>query len=838
MDQGSGVVGSPSVSNTRPANAATPIGEGNGPPPQLLSPSKRPAGLQLLGQELALEAVEAQQGLLSPFTSIMGLAVALDDEGDEEEEDRASQGSSSSTSSSSSMGEEALPPLPTLRGGDDAGKPSSSSASSSLLDGVAQALAGAEAPPQQPEQQPEQEQEPSALSPRLSLGEDGFVVTSPPTPATTMTTTAGRPPAAGKPPKKHLRRLSLPSLSAAVSSSSNSASSTPRSGNGAGSGSSGLSLEALKAKLSGRPMIATPPAPAVESGSNGSSGSSSGSSTMEEARLLESARRLGLDISGLRKALLVRVLGVEPLPTATAAGHSSGSNGNGASAKASKRNRSASLGMMPAAWLKRGRAASPTPTATPTAPPADASSPATPASAALAASAASAAEASPLPLAGSGEDGGYVVVLHVLDVESGCEWRVRKSPRDLLALHAVVSALGGGEWAPPRDEDFPLLGGKRKGGGIGGSGAPLSVEKQAKLEKYLRALVGAGAGAQAAAFEAAKVLQDFVGATDRVDVLADAEARGDEAAHLSRLVQLQGLELLRAPAGSGYARRLEAFVREAQACDVHKTELLKAYVALLETLAREMVAEHGPRLKAPLRGGGLLRRGGLEDPEEVDRFCASALWRLLEAETFLPLRLRLYERVMLETDLAQEKALAAKCALFKVRTKQQQDAVKCVPSVIAPPPDSSLSVSTHDPQHTQKTHTQSRPQSFFGINVEHISLSSWETAATHLRRLSGDVTTLPSDKLDVLVAAVREIHALFRREHPGAQDSVLNTDDLLPIFLFVLCQCGIARLLSLKTMLAALGEPARMLAEAGFCLATLEAAIGYILGLDENAGEI
>jgi hypothetical protein len=150
----------------------------------------------------------------------------------------------------------------------------------------------------------------------------------------------------------------------------------------------------------------------------------------------------------------------------------------------------------------------------------------------------------------------------------------------------------------------------------------------------------------------------------------------------------------------------------------------------------------------------------------------------------------------------------------------------------------SLPPPTQPNTNSTTTPTQSRPQSFFGIKVEHISLSSWETAVTHLRRLSGDVTTLPSDKLDVLVAAVREIHALFRREHPGAGQDVLNTDDLLPIFLFVLCQCGIARLLSLKTMLAALGEPARMLAEAGFCLATLEAAIDYILGLDDDAGEI
>lgn len=149
----------------------------------------------------------------------------------------------------------------------------------------------------------------------------------------------------------------------------------------------------------------------------------------------------------------------------------------------------------------------------------------------------------------------------------------------------------------------------------------------------------------------------------------------------------------------------------------------------------------------------------------------------------------------------------------------------------------------HKPQHKQ-----SRPQSFFGIPVQHISLSSWETAVAHLRLLSGESTALPSEKLDVLVAALREVHALFRREHhhpgngneggSGTDQQQLSADDLLPIFIYILCQCGIARLLSLKTMLAALGEPARMLAETGYCLATLEAAIDYIVRMDENAGEI
>lgn len=137
---------------------------------------------------------------------------------------------------------------------------------------------------------------------------------------------------------------------------------------------------------------------------------------------------------------------------------------------------------------------------------------------------------------------------------------------------------------------------------------------------------------------------------------------------------------------------------------------------------------------------------------------------------------------------------------------------------------------------TSTHQTQSRPQSFFGIPVAHISISSWETAVNHLRRLSGDITTLPSDKLDVLVAAVKEVHALFRREHADAKD--LGADELLPVFIYVVSQCGISRLLSLKNMLAGLCDPGRLMSEPGYCLATLEAAIDYLLQLDENADEI
>lgn len=100
-----------------------------------------------------------------------------------------------------------------------------------------------------------------------------------------------------------------------------------------------------------------------------------------------------------------------------------------------------------------------------------------------------------------------------------------------------------------------------------------------------------------------------------------------------------------------------------------------------------------------------------------------------------------------------------------------------------------------------------------------------------LRRL-GEGTMLPSDKLDVLVGAVKEVHATFKREHP--RESALGADDFLPIMIYILVQAGVQRLLAIKTLLSALCDPARLLSEAGYCVATLEAAADFLLNVQDH----
>jgi hypothetical protein len=181
--------------------------------------------------------------------------------------------------------------------------------------------------------------------------------------------------------------------------------------------------------------------------------------------------------------------------------------------------------------------------------------------------------------------------------------------------------------------------------------------------------------------------------------------------------------------------------------------------------------------------------------------------------------------------------------------------------------------------------------------VAQISVSSWLTAVDEMRRV-GEATMLPSAKLDALVDAVKEVsqsplagddrrrlwhdddlmkcgfvldrlliafpvrvsrtqlglrhrrsvfvrlyahdwgslwqvHALYRREHEGAKS--LGADDFLPIWIYVVAQSGLPRLLCLKNLLIGLCDKRRMLGETGYCLATLEAALDYLMNLDENA---
>ena len=90
----------------------------------------------------------------------------------------------------------------------------------------------------------------------------------------------------------------------------------------------------------------------------------------------------------------------------------------------------------------------------------------------------------------------------VLDVESGQEWRMKKTAQDFIALYDVVSVLRQGF----SGEDFPLK--KTKMMLESSSTNSISLEKQARLERYLRKISFAmDLSPSTASYEVAKTLQ-------------------------------------------------------------------------------------------------------------------------------------------------------------------------------------------------------------------------------------------------------------------------------------------------------------------------------------------
>ncbi|RHY31076.1 hypothetical protein DYB32_003775 [Aphanomyces invadans] len=118
---------------------------------------------------------------------------------------------------------------------------------------------------------------------------------------------------------------------------------------------------------------------------------------------------------------------------------------------------------------------------------------------------------------------------------------------------------------------------------------------------------------------------------------------------------------------------------------------------------------------------------------------------------------------------------------------------------------------------------QGKDQAFFDISPHQLSPSEWRDACKLLGHLGS--YSLPIDKYNALVEAVDEIQATYSDEHPMSEfvyqvtsdglgfnslvptstsQSTLDTDDLIPIFTFMLVNSGLENLLTLKHLLTAM----------------------------------
>jgi hypothetical protein len=265
-------------------------------------------------------------------------------------------------------------------------------------------------------------------------------------------------------------------------------------------------------------------------------------------------------------------------------------------------------------------------------------------------------------------------------------------------------------------------------------------------------------------------LEDFLDVPARLASLELLERNPD--AHLRRAAQVAAHQILATPSLDGVVSTIVAACRGKEGHD-----LLSAMATAIDGLQAALVEGCGPFFE-----GVVMRRTRRMGLEELDLLLRAAVRRQVEAEVFVPLSSVLDESLRRDLD-EEETMLRASCAAARLKT-----------------------------------------QAALGIAPEHASPSKWEAAVYRLATVGS--YTLPCDRLDVLLAAAREVPVVFAAEHKG--EEVLGGDDFLPIFVYVVVQAGIPDLKFLQTVLSALCDPDKRLSETGYYVATFEAAVEHI----------
>ncbi|KUF90894.1 Uracil phosphoribosyltransferase [Phytophthora nicotianae] len=98
---------------------------------------------------------------------------------------------------------------------------------------------------------------------------------------------------------------------------------------------------------------------------------------------------------------------------------------------------------------------------------------------------------------------------------------------------------------------------------------------------------------------------------------------------------------------------------------------------------------------------------------------------------------------------------------------------------------------------------QGKDQMYFNIPVHQVSWKEWRKASRILAQIAQ--VQLPAAKYDVLTSTIKEIQSTYAEEHDTiAELEPLETDDIIPIFTYVLSNSGLENLISLKTLLTEL----------------------------------
>lgn len=161
-----------------------------------------------------------------------------------------------------------------------------------------------------------------------------------------------------------------------------------------------------------------------------------------------------------------------------------------------------------------------------------------------------------------------------------------------------------------------------------------------------------------------------------------------------------------------------------------------------------------------------------------------------------------------------------------------------------------------------------RSQTELGIPATHVSSLQWSSAQFELAGIERNPT--PSTRLQAVVRTAKAIYAEFNKEvvprimkqkqkeaeekikagnrksyrqsarlaAPQEEDKadqvMLGADDLVPIFIFVVCRAGLQTPLRNKDLLWNLCHPDQLYGEPGYYLTQYESAVAYIEDLDDD----
>ncbi|CEG41638.1 hypothetical protein L917_16260 [Plasmopara halstedii] len=121
---------------------------------------------------------------------------------------------------------------------------------------------------------------------------------------------------------------------------------------------------------------------------------------------------------------------------------------------------------------------------------------------------------------------------------------------------------------------------------------------------------------------------------------------------------------------------------------------------------------------------------------------------------------------------------------------------------------------------------RSKSQAFFGIGPEIESSTRWHSACAKLREI--DKVSLPYMKRAQLLAACKEIYAVFHNEHPT--QAPMSADAFIPAFIYVLIHSHLHDPVALKEMITFFDSGGQH-GEIAYFVTCLEIALEYIRSL-------